>query len=89
MQFSNQPPVGVADYEVVEVNPDANLIQSIPVEETGTAEKSGAIKAEKPSTSLPSPLTVSPGQARQLIEDARTMQKLSEERLRQQQALTQ
>ncbi|MEN8171045.1 MAG: DUF4124 domain-containing protein [Pseudomonadota bacterium] len=86
-QFSNELPAQGIAYEVVEVNPDTNLIRAVPT--TGTSEE---VKPETTGTgpaSLPSPLTVSPGEALQLIEDARKLQQLSDERLRQQEALTQ
>lgn len=83
IQFSNEPPTPEVAFTVVEVNPDANLIQA-PSADNNTR---GA-KTETPSSPFPSPLTVSPGQALQLIEDARNVQKLSDERLRQQDALT-
>lgn len=89
MQFSNQlPPEGVS-YEVVEVNPDANMIQ--PMEESGGETNVRPETTDQPATSLsiPSPLTISPGETLQLIEDARNVRQLSEERLQQQEALTQ
>jgi hypothetical protein len=87
-QFSNEPPAPGVAYEVVEVNPDANLIQAPvqpPVKESrsGTATQ-GAEGA--PAMALPSPLTVSPTEAMQLLKDARKVQELSVERLRQQEA---
>jgi hypothetical protein len=88
MQFSNEPPPSGVRYEVVEVNPDANLIQGQPLaaaeEESVTPEEGTA-----PAASLPSPLTVSPDEAMQLFEDAREIREMSEERLRQHEALTQ
>jgi hypothetical protein len=83
IQFSNEPPAPGVAFTVVEVNPDANLIQAPPAD-----NNTGGAKTEAPSSPFPSPLTVSPGQALQLIEDARSVQKLSDERLRQQDALT-
>jgi hypothetical protein len=86
-QFSNEPPPEGVAYQRVEVNPDANLLQAPPP----------AIKQESPSpqgetapdSSLPSPLTVSPGEAMQLIEDAHEIREMSEQRLRQHEELTQ
>jgi hypothetical protein len=89
IQFSNEPPPAGVAYTVVEVNPDANLIQAPTAAAANTTRTPEAPKAAPPSSPIPSPLTVSPGQALQLIEDARNVQKLSDERLRQQDALTQ
>jgi hypothetical protein len=87
IQFSNEPPPAGVAYTVVEVNPDANLIQApSPAAPHASAEET---KATEPSGKLPTPLTVSPGQALQLIEDARKVQQLSDERLRRQEALSQ
>lgn len=86
-QFSSEPPAEGISYEVVEVNPDANLIQALPPGEAPVEakEKAGGNR----TTSLPSPLTVSPGEAIQLMEDARKIREMSEERLRQHEALAQ
>lgn len=86
-QFGSEPPAEGSNYEVVEVNPDANLIQALPPSVPAEADKSAEAKA--PSSPLPSPLTVSPGEAMQLMEDAKKIQQISEERLRQHEALTQ
>ena len=88
-QFSNEPPAGAVAYEIVEVNPDANLIQSVPTDDASVAAKTETAESADTTSSLPSPLTVSPGEALQLIEDARNLRELSEERLRQHEALTQ
>ena len=85
IQFSNElPPQGVS-YEVVEVNPDANIVQAI-TPETG---QKPATEEEASGISLPSPLTVSPQEATQLLEDARKIRDMSEERLRQHEAIMQ
>jgi hypothetical protein len=84
-QFSNEPPAPGVAYEVVEVNPDANLIQAPvqpPAKESSGTETKGTESA--PAMALPSPLTVSPTEAMQLLQDARKVQELSVERLRQQ-----
>ena len=85
-QFGSEPPAEGINYEVVAVNPDANLIQALPPSEAPVEaeEKEGGN-----STSLPSPLTVSPGEAMQLMEDAKNIREMSEERLRQHEALAQ
>ncbi|MCW8918509.1 MAG: DUF4124 domain-containing protein [Gammaproteobacteria bacterium] len=85
VQFSNETPAKGVAYEVVEVNPDANLIQA-PVAVTSNTAPPDSSEATTPT--LPSPLTASPGEALQLLEDARKVQGLSDERLRRHEALT-
>ncbi len=86
MQFSNEPPPEEVAYQRVEVNPDANLLQAPP---PAIKQDSPAPQGEPTSTSsLPSPLTVSPGEAMQLIEDAHEIREMSEQRLRQHEELT-
>ena len=89
IQFSNETPPERVDYELVEVNPDANLIQAVPTGDTGSNDKTGMEEESAASSSLPSPLTGSPGEAMQLMEDAHKLRELSEERLRQHEALIQ
>lgn len=87
IQFSSEPPAKWVAFEVVEVYPDANLIQApSPALPPASTEE---MKATEASSKLPTPLTVSPGQALQLIEDARKVQQLSDERLRRQETLSQ
>ena len=86
-QFGSEPPANGVTYQVVEVNPDANLIQALPPSDTpDTAETEGDKSATSP---LPSPLTVSPGEAMQLMDDVKKIRQMSEERLRQHEALSQ
>lgn len=85
LQFSNlQPPQGVA-YEIIKVNPETNLVQGVGTEDNVMAERTDGDTA---GPALPSPLSVSPEEAAQLLEEARRIQALSEERVRQQEALT-
>ncbi len=87
IQFSNElPPVGVT-FEIVEVNPEANLIQAQPVNREDGSESATLIDDSASQTRLPSPLTVSPGEAVQLYEDAHEIREISEQRLRQQEEL--
>lgn len=85
-QFSNEPPAVGMKYEVVEVNPDANLVPATPL--TPPAAPEAGSGESRPTPTLPSPLTVSPGEALQLLEDARALREQSYERLRQQEAVT-
>lgn len=83
VQFgSTPPPKGVA-FESVEVLPDANLIQST----TAVAPADSADEPSPATSPLPTPLTVSPEQLKQLFEDAHRLQQFSTERLQQQQEL--
>lgn len=83
-QFSNEPPPPGVDYEVVQVNPDANLIQPLtPSAPPATQEEGG-----KAANRLPTPLTVSPEEAMQLFRDAGKIREMSQERLHQQEVLT-
>lgn len=86
-QFGSEPPANGVKYEEVEVNPDANLIQALPP--SAPPEASETQEENTLSSPLPSPLTVSPGEAMQLMEDAKKIRQMSEERLRQHEALTQ
>ncbi len=88
IQFSNEPPAEGIAYEVVEVNPDANLLPAVAA--------SSSVEPPPPATEeghrgvlLPSPLTVSPAEALQLVEDARQLRHSSQERLHQHEALIQ
>ncbi len=85
VEFGNQPPQGVA-YEIVEVNPDANVIQ---VAKPAAPAAEAPLQEEKKGVSIPSPLTVSPGEAMQLLEDTQRIREMSEERLKQHDALLQ
>ncbi len=89
IQFSNTPPAEGVTYEQVEVNPDANLIQALPAGNTSEEETTAKQEVSEAGSTLPSPLTVSPGEALQLMEDARHIREMSEQRLRQHEALTQ
>ena len=86
IQFGNEPPGGGIAFETVEVNPDANLLQAPTAAPQG--QESGA-EAPSASPSLPSPLTVSPEEALQIFEDAKEIREMSEERLRQHEAIGQ
>lgn len=87
VQFSNEPPPEGMAYQRVEVNPDANLLQAPPPAVDDENDASQARPSSSPS--MPSPLTVSPGEALQLIEDAHEIREMSEQRLRQHEELVQ
>lgn len=84
-QYSNEPPVGVS-YERVKVQPDANLIQAIKTESAHARKEAETGVSEAPKNGL-SPLTVSPEETMQLLEDTQRLREVSEERLRQHEAL--
>lgn len=75
-QFSDTPPQGV-QVETVSVDPDRNLIEGVSPQNVEKTEKPAA---ETPELGVPLPLTVSPKQAKQLIEDAKGVQKLMDQR---------
>jgi hypothetical protein len=79
MQFSNEPPRGVA-YEIVEVHPDANIIQPQPLNAPDSEGDADSGSVEEKSLSIPSPLTVTPGEAMQLLEETRRLKEMSQER---------
>lgn len=91
VQFSSEAPDAGVSYEVIEVDPDTNLIQAVPaqgIQGAGEAAPQGEATAQ-PRSALPSPLTVSPEEAMQLFRDAREIREMSEQRLRQTEALAQ
>lgn len=77
IQFSNVPPAGV-EFETVWVDPDANVIEALkpppPEQAAATAD------SKAPQVKMPSLLTVSPDKVKQLVKDAKNVQKLSDER---------
>ena len=80
--FSDSPPVQ-GDVDEVWVDPNQNLIQGIDLSKPDTVD---AETQEAASPSLPLPMTVAPGQVKKLMEDARGVQDLMDQR---QQALEQ
>lgn len=62
------------------VDPNANLMQSIPVEEVSSDSKS---TTQGDAKSVPLPMTVSPGQAQKLMQDAQQIQDLVDKRYQQ------
>lgn len=86
VQFSNIEPKKEG-YEVIWVDPDTNLIKGDPVDQVEVADanssgKKSASNAKEDIPSMPPFLTVSPEQAQKLMEDAKNLQKLAEERSR-------
>jgi len=86
VQFGTTPPTDGIPYETLEVHPDANLIQ--PPVATSLPQQSQR-RESSPSPSLTSPLSTSPQEAMQIMQDAREIREMSQERLRQHEALTQ
>ena len=81
-QFSDQPPEQMADLEMVELHPDRNLIQGLRTPE----HESNAESIEAPDTSvnpLPLPTTVPMEDIPQLLEDAKQIQQLMQQRQQQ------
>lgn len=76
-QFSNVPPTGV-EFETVWVDPDANIIEALkPPPRKKAASSSNSTTSQ---ASIPSLLTVSPDKVKKLVEDARKVQEMSDER---------
>ena len=48
MQFSNAPPPGSAKGEMIELNPNSNIIEAIKVEKKETVKREASIKVPKP-----------------------------------------
>lgn len=77
-QMSDSPPAGGAGYDTLWVDPDANLIKGLPREELEQAAKEEP--ASTPAVNVPLPLTVSPEQVSKLLEDAKNVQRLMDQR---------
>ncbi len=76
-QFSDTPPEDMRHVQTVQVDPDRNLIKGLPPRQTEPEDPSGA---ESIVNSLPFPATIPMGEIPKLIEDAKNLQKLVDER---------
>ncbi len=76
--LSDQPPAG-EPFDTVNVDPNTNLIQGVSSEPDAQDED----PQKSVSAPIPSPLTISPGKVQKLIEDAKNVQELANERERQ------
>ena len=90
IQFTNIPPPEGVEYSVKGYNPNANVIQSVklPEAEAGAAlEQENKQVEEQPS--LPENLTsvYSPEKVNKLIDDAKNVENLLNDRLKQQNAI--
>ncbi|GAB1258628.1 hypothetical protein NBRC116494_31300 [Aurantivibrio plasticivorans] len=74
-QYSDLPPPSAADVEKVVVAQGQNVMDAIEV-----PEKPAQTGASGPSVGVPLPLSISPGQVEQLVDDAKQVNKLMEER---------
>lgn len=91
VHFGSEVPAAGIPYQTIEVHPDANLIQSTPPNTPQEGEKqapssSQAVVKEPSAPTLP--LSLSPERIQQLIEQAKGVQQLGEQRQRQQEALS-
>lgn len=77
-QFSNFPPTGVT-YETVWVDPDANIIESTKPSAPASVSAS-TTEATTSQVNMPSLLTVSPDKVKKLVQDAKNVQQLADDR---------
>ena len=83
IQFTTDPPPQGIDYQVRQFDPDANVIQSISPPSGETPAASGESGTENSSTPVDLEISpFSPDSVKKLIEDARNVEKLLDERFR-------
>lgn len=86
VQFTNIEPADKENYEVIWVDPDTNLIKGEPVppkdqsDDIKGGEDASSKKEPTVDDALPPMLTVSPEKVEKLIEDAKNLHKMAEER---------
>ncbi len=75
LHYSDEPPPQTAEFQIVEVDPNANVIQSVPVDEEEEA-------TPEPAKALPGDVSeiLTPGNARKVLEDAKVARKMMESR---------
>lgn len=78
-RFSDKPPSteGAAGVETVYLDPNTNMIKGLP---NTTVTEPSAENTEVGSSVVPLPMTVSPMQAQKMMDDARNIQALMDER---------
>jgi hypothetical protein len=88
IQFTNIPPPEGVDYTVKGYNPNANVIQSVKLPEVD-AEVEPEKKKEEKQPSMPEDLSsvYSPEKVNKLIDDAKNVENLLNNRLKQQNAI--
>lgn len=89
IQFSDSPPPEGVEYTVKGYNPNANVIQSVKLPEAKTEEVDVTEKKDEKQPSVPEDLTsvYAPGKVNKLIDDSKNIEKLLNDRLKQQNAI--
>jgi len=81
-RFSDKPPQGVGPQggvETIFLDPNTNIIEGLPSEPAAEASAEAGAANENPGF-IPLPMTVSPVQAQKMMDDARNIQTLMDER---------
>ncbi len=78
-QYSDTPPAS-QESEKLLINPDVNIVQATELPEAPEPEEEKETDAKDSGIGLPLPMTVSPGEARQLIDDAKGIGELMQQR---------
>ncbi len=78
-QFTNEPPVGIAGVETVQIKSNSSLQAFIPPAEP---EKDAAKAETKPNESVALDLMPTPGRVKKLIDDAQNVQTILDDRLK-------
>ena len=87
LQFSNSPPEEGIEFEATGYDPNLNVIQAVEVPTEAVEEKQEAVDSEKKATSLDDIGNVySPESIEKLFNDAKNVEKLLNERLKNQSA---
>ncbi|MGH1470429.1 MAG: DUF4124 domain-containing protein [Cellvibrionaceae bacterium] len=81
-QFSDTPPPASQAAEKLLINPDVNIVQAteLPKEQKEETPSEEETDADESSIGVPLPMTVSPVEARQLIDDAKGIGDLMQKR---------
>ncbi|NIB39569.1 DUF4124 domain-containing protein [Pseudomaricurvus alkylphenolicus] len=77
-RYSDTPPEGI-DAQSLDINPDTNLIQGLPQKQSEQQKKSQPA-TDNDLPGVPLPLTVSPDQVQKMMDDARNVQQLMDQR---------
>lgn len=80
-QYSDTPPPS-QNAEKLLINPNVNIVESTKIERQTASEEvdTQETDAKQPGIELPLPMTVSPSEARKLIDDAKAINDLAEKR---------
>lgn len=81
IHYSNEPPAGGEHAEIIEVNPDTNLIQGTEITQTATKEPAKTV-----ITPVEGPV-YAPENIQKLMDDAKNVEKVLQERHKQQEEI--